>query len=312
MIYSTSITKTITIPKEHTKYVRSWIVQRVMNQNKNCIIVITGGTGSGKTYAAIDLAQTIAKETGANFDPKTNIAFKFSQLIKQTFLEQNTKRGTPFIFEEVGAMGGGANARQWQSKSNVGFSSFMQTARFLNQVLILTTPVFNFLDSHGRKLVHLHISMKNINPQSKQSMAKPYIIQSSDRDGKDYFKFIRVKVPGLPNKIKCKEVRFNLPDQQTLDIYEIMKKKYTDELYKEIMNQNEPKEKKVSEKQLMSYGFAKDIESNKYSEAELSIKWNRTTRTIRRWKKDLKNKEIAKQTPFLDGRSQIQPLFNLT
>ena len=41
-----------------------WIVRRIKEKNKNCIMIINGPTGSGKTFAGLDMALVLAKELG--------------------------------------------------------------------------------------------------------------------------------------------------------------------------------------------------------------------------------------------------------
>lgn len=84
----------------------NWTRKRIL-KSKNIIIIINGSTGSGKSWAAIAYALAVSKMFNTNFTVADNIDFKFSNILKKTQLPQNSKAGTPFIFEEVGAFGGG-------------------------------------------------------------------------------------------------------------------------------------------------------------------------------------------------------------
>jgi len=129
-----------------------WVKWRI-KRNKNCILIINGGTGSGKTYSGATLACDVASMLGTSFTAENNIDFTFKGLLQKMELPQNKKAGTPFLFEEVGAVGGGAASRDWQSKANKFFFSFMQTARHRNQVLIFTCPSFAALEKETRLAV---------------------------------------------------------------------------------------------------------------------------------------------------------------
>lgn len=210
-----------------------WIVRRIVKKNKNCIIIINGATGSGKTYAAMDLAITLANELNTTFSIVDNMDFNFTELLRKTQLPQNSRPGSIFLFEEVGVMGAGSASREWQSKANKFFFSFMQTARHRNQIFIMTCPLFSYLEKGTRSLVHLQITMNGINTQLAESYGKPFINQTNVITGKLYLKYLRFKDQG--SKQKLKKVVFNLPAKEIVDEYEEMKSNYTDKLNKKML-----------------------------------------------------------------------------
>ncbi len=218
-----------------------WIKGRIKS-NKNVIIVINGGTGSGKTYSAISIAKQCAEELETNFSIEGNLEFNFAELLKKMQRPENLKPGTPFVFEEVGAFGGGASAREWQSQANKFFFSFMQTSRHRNQILIMTCPSFSFLELGARTLVHMQMETAGINFRRKIGYLKPYRIQVNKRTGKFYFKFLRVEHEG--RKYKLTKIQCPCPPDSMLAPYEKLKGFYTDALNAEIIaNQEKEKEK---------------------------------------------------------------------
>lgn len=202
---------------------------------------------SGKSYAGLRLGHDIAKELGTSFTIASNVDFSFEGLLKKMNQPQNDKPGTVFLFEEVGAMGGGASFRQWQTKANSFFNSFLQTSRHLRQILILTTPQFTYLDAASRKLVHVQMSTVKIDFKKKICILKPYILQVNDRTGKIYFKFLRYTSSNSSFKLKgygCK-----MPPEELIVAYEVEKRKFTDGLRKSIIqNQDGGKEQKRMKK----------------------------------------------------------------
>ncbi len=291
-----------------------WIEQRI-KKNKNVIIIINGSTGAGKTFAALDLAIKVAEKMETSFSLMSNMDFTFSGLLMKMKMPINIKPGTVFLFEEVGAVGGGASARQWQSKANSFFNSFMQTSRHKNHILIMTTPMFSYLDKGVRELCHLQITMKNINPQSKISTGKPFILQSNPISGKVYFKYLRVKHQGLKRKVK--EITFKLPPTEIVNEYETIKTKYTTKLNKKIMEDLKPKEKKAPyNKKPIDLQKLVEYREKGYTIPEIAIKFKVAESTIKRrltlLKKTMKKPEnepfslgnrgfdvsSAKNTPF--------------
>ena len=218
-----------------------WIKGRI-KANKNVIIVINGGTGSGKTYSAISIAKTCADMLGSNFTVNDNIEFNFPELLKLMQLPQNQKSGTPFIFEEVGAFGGGASAREWQSQANKFFFSFMQTSRHRNQIFIMTCPNFSFLERGARSLVHMQINTNGIDFRRKVAYLKPYCVQINVRTGKFYFKYLRAKYKG--KRIKVSRLEVPCPSDELLIPYEELKSKYTAALNQEMIDQAKKEEEK--------------------------------------------------------------------
>lgn len=217
-----------------------WIKTR-MDRNQNVIIIINGGTGSGKTYGGITLSIDVAEMMGSNFTIKSNMDFNFVELLKKMDLPENQKVGTPFLFEEVGAVGGGAASREWQSQANRFFQSFMQTSRHRNQILIMTCPNFSFLEKGARELVHMQMEMRSINYRKKVSCARPYILQVNRKTGKIYFKYLRFTYK--ENKYKFNNIEFNMPPKDVIDEYEVIKRLYTDKLNKSIIEANKEKVK---------------------------------------------------------------------
>lgn len=210
-----------------------WVKWRIQ-KNKNAIIVINGPTGSGKSYAGLCLGHKLSQELGTNFSIEGNVDFSFSGLLRKSMREENRKAGTVFLFEEVGAVGGGGSSREWQSKANKFFFSFMQTTRHRNQILIFTCPMFTFLDAGARSLVHMQVMMKNIDFRKKVSYARPYVLQVNQRSGKTYFKNIRVVVQGKRRRVGV--YGFSLPPSDMISEYEGMKMCYTDKLNRTILD----------------------------------------------------------------------------
>ena len=220
------------------------IMARVRDKSKNAICVFNGATGSGKTYSALAIAEYMAKELGTNFSVAGNMAFDFGSLLKKTMLDKNKEPCSIFLFEEVGSMGLGAASRQWQSKANLFFSSFLQTTRHRRQILLFTCPLFSNLDVTSRQLCHFGIEMRGINYKHKLGIIKPLKLQTNISTGKIYRKYIRVVKEGVHLKLKTANIKH--PSKQLTADYEKEKLKFTTALNQSIIEATEikPKEKK--------------------------------------------------------------------
>jgi len=244
-----------------------WIKWRI-KKNKNVIIVVNGSTGSGKTFAAATIAENISRMFGVNFSVKTNLDFNFTGLLKKMMLPENEGAGVPYLFEEVGVVGGGASSREWQSKANRLFFSFMQTARHRNQILILTTPHFTFLEKGTRSLVHLQLTTKGIDFGKKVCYLRPYFLQVNPTSGKIYFKFLRYRKEGVRYKLTQLEVAH--PSDKFVKDYEEMKARFTTKLSESIVKEEDNK-KQLTDTQAMVYNLHKEGKNVPQISDELGI-----------------------------------------
>ena len=218
-----------------------WIEWRI-SKNKNCIIIFNGPTGSGKSWAGLSLAEQVAEQMETQFKVSTNVSFNFIELLKKTKLPGNDKPGTVFLMEEVGSVGSGGSAKEWMSKANAFFNSFMQTTRHRNQILIMTCPSFSNLDASSRRLVHCQIEMTGIDFNKNRSMCKPYVLQINSRSGKIYFKYLRFSTVNGRGKLKILSLK--KPDQRLINNYEVVKSKFTTQLNQFIIDATENRSKK--------------------------------------------------------------------
>ena len=88
---------------------------RLHNRNQNWLAIICGEPGSGKSYAALSIAEKIGGNITVVFSPK-----QFMEAVNSGDL----KKGDTLIFDEAGV---GLAARDWNSKLNKLLGSVLQT-----------------------------------------------------------------------------------------------------------------------------------------------------------------------------------------
>lgn len=216
--------------------VLKWVKWRIAN-NKNCIIVINGPTGSSKSYDALTLGHQISEMLGTNFTVDQNVSFSFVDMLKKSRLDVNKKPGTCFMFEEVGAFGGGASSREWQSKANKFFFSFMQTTRHRRQILIFTCPQFDFLEKGARSLVHMHMTTAGIDFSRRIAYARVKVLQTNSITGKVYWKNLRFKDTRGSRKMKYLAIPH--PPMELVQQYEVVKTAFTDKMQQTIIDETD-------------------------------------------------------------------------
>lgn len=257
---------------------------------------------SGKTYTCISLAQDVAKANGSHFTIEDNLAFNFTDLLKKMEKPENRAPGTVFIFEEVGSVGGGASAREWQSKANKFFFSFMQTSRHRNQIVLMNCPNFSFLEYGARSLVHMQIEMERIDFNSKTAYGRPYIIQVNSRTGKFYFKYPRIVLNG--RKSKLTKIKVHHPGMDIAKVYEAEKYKFTTALNKsmagEEVEQEHQKDRyhKVNNEKLIEF-IEKGIKTT-----DIAKYFGVTDVTVRNYKRKLKEENLLNDNEPLFGKCE--------
>jgi hypothetical protein len=246
---------------------------RCINKNKNFIAVFLGATGSGKTYAGLDFAIGVAKKCDTPFTIKDNVAFTFVEMLKKMELPQNQKAGSVFLLEEVGSVGSGASSNQWQSKANAFFSSFVQTSRHRNQILLMTTPNFSLLMKQGRELIHCQIIMEEVNKKNKTSIGRVKMVQVNPSDGKIYLKYLRtISEDGAVERNESS--LFHLPPEEILTEYEEAKLKFTTALNKMIMAKLTEQEKPKKNRGSIDESKLKELHTKGLSQGDIAKYFN--------------------------------------
>ena len=195
------------------------IDRRINKENKNWMAMVCGETGSGKSYSAMKIAESIDEEF--NVDRIVFTAENFMKLLNSGTLH----RGNMVIWDEAGV---GMAAREWYSLSNKVISYTLQTFRRENLGVLFTTPTFDFVDSQARKLFHAFLETMRINKEKRYVKVKYLIVQNNPREGKPYYKYPREIINGRRTKI----TGFNVgkPSVKLVHAYEKKKKEFTDKL----------------------------------------------------------------------------------
>jgi hypothetical protein len=223
----------------------NWLKWRI-NQNKNNLIIVCGETGSGKTFRALSIAEKIKPD----FDPATYVVFKsrdFFNLLNQGKL----KKGDVIIWEEGGVE---ASNRSWYSVQNKLINFAFQTMRHRNFTLIMTVPALHFIDSALQKLFHMYIECKYVDEKLDACRCKVMRMEYNSRYDKLYFKYFRLTNPITKQKFIANNVWINKPTQKVIDVYEPMKKAFTDKLYLE----SEQELNKIDAYSKKDWGASKD------------------------------------------------------
>ncbi len=184
----------------------------MINQNKNLLAVIVGATGSGKSYAALRLAELT--DPGFDIDRVVFNAIDFMRLIDKIDREK-LPAGSCIVWDEAGVELG---SRDFMTKSNRAISKFLQTFRKMNLGCFFTLPAFNMLDSQARKLAHFKLEPVSIDKDKRKCSVKVFNLDVNATTGKEYHKYPRLSKKG--GNYKLKRVNVKLPTVKLRHRYE--------------------------------------------------------------------------------------------
>ncbi len=266
--------KTLIIP---TKVKQSYWIQYIksrIRRKKNFLCLISGPTGSGKSWTAL----SIASKLDENFGPH-RIVFGFENMMKLINEgEKELKAGSVIMWDEFQIDAGN---RSWQSLTNKLLNSLLSTFRHKNLILLITSPYADFIDSHSRKLLHAEFEITNIDFENKKTRMKPLAIQYNSRFRKFFYKYLRVKTERGIAPVKSWKV--DKPPQWLVDDYERMKNEFTTDLNKSIEKQlEEMKGKKTQERKPLTVlqETAMKLMSKYENSSKVSEEMGLTVRTV--------------------------------
>jgi len=216
------------LDKKKKSVIVDYVLNRVVNLNKNFLMIFVGETGSGKSYSALRFAETL--------DPTFDIsrvcfrAIDFMHLINEIVYEkQISKKGMVVMWDEFGVE---HNAREFMSITNRVINYFFQTCRHLNLIFLMTVPVLSMIDVNTRKLSHAVAETVKIDFKKNKIRLKMKMTNTNALTGDIWFQYLRKKIG---NKIaKTKYLQFGLPSEKLREDYEKKKTDFTKQLNKSI------------------------------------------------------------------------------
>lgn len=213
---------------------------RMFKRNQNWIAVIVGPTGSGKTYAALTISDEMMEE---KHDPLIHEVFSIEEFIVN-LNNGKFKKGDIVVFEEAGV---NISSKNWQSKANKNINFILQTCRHRNFGIIFTLPMYKFLDSATRSLIHTAFVTDKIDYNKELAYLKVYDFKVDALRGKEpYTIFPKFWINGV--LVTMRRIAVKMPREPILSVYEARKKEFTDKLNEEIEDQLMAEKKEKEEK----------------------------------------------------------------
>jgi hypothetical protein len=214
-----------------------YIGERVLNNNKNFLCALTGGTGEGKSWGALSIAEIYSKMFNIEFKPENHIIHSLKQaleLITMKNVEQKVRYGSLLVFEELQVEG---NTRNWYTEGNKALNRVISTFRDQRLIVLFTTPVLNFIDKHSRLLFHGEFEVLGFNRITKITTIKPrFLYPKKNAFSNDEFYrkclLVKYKVEGKERYDGYKLTEWEIPkaSDDILIPYERIKKAFNEKL----------------------------------------------------------------------------------
>jgi len=215
----------------------SRVRMRLLKNNQNWLAIICGGTGSGKSYSALSIADTICPR---GITVRRNVVFNSTQFLRKLVDKNQLQKGDIIIFDEAGV---GMSSREWYSVQNKLLGSVLQTFRNMNVGVIFTTPNLSFIDVQARKLFHNYFETVYLDYEEELAYLKCRDIQHNSLFDKTYYKKPRFNNEGLTT---CMDfIAIPKPREALIKEYEEVKNEYTEELNLNALNELTGKNKPV-------------------------------------------------------------------
>ena len=166
------------------------LIQGRVHTENNCLLIVEGETGSGKSAEALNLAQ--------HFDPyfsSKRIAFTGKEFLD--LLPYVPHKGW-IVLDEVGVS---LSHRQWQSELNFQVMQVIQSFRFKLINVIFTVPSASYIDKVAREMCHYLLRMQ------KRGQASVYRIVKSPFEGRTFTPFIGTVHSEMPTQMLWKEFK---------------------------------------------------------------------------------------------------------
>ena len=221
----------------------TYILNRV-NDGKNALGLTFGGTGSGKSWVDLRIAELLCVMQGRTFDTSSRVIFGLN-----SFLDYTNKKDLPpgdvSIPEELGVNMG---SRKWQK--NIDYSELLQTFRNLQTICLFNAPFKVMIDKHARLLAHFQIEM--LGREGIMNVTKFFILQhnpAAQTESKTtYKKYLRIPKEnqwGFRSKTPIKKVFWYKPSEEVLSVYIPMQDKFKEMVRKNMRKKSKDEEETV-------------------------------------------------------------------
>jgi len=228
----------LVVKKEGESSWTTYLKRETMVRNNSINLIVTGKTGSGKSWSVLSQCCKI----DLDFDVNEQCFFHPKKLLRY-FASGKIVKGKPFIFDEAGVK---SSAQEWWSDVNKGLSAFFQTSRSSNPICCLTVPYIDMVSKGVRTLMNCHWRAVGYSKREGKSHVLPYVMEYNGEMSKFYRKRLLYRYNGRTHR--CSMLKLSKPPTNKVRIYEKMKEEMKTKLYEQLADKMEAYERKESAK----------------------------------------------------------------
>lgn len=208
------------------------IKDRIFKMNKNSLIIVCGETGSGKSYAALRMAEII--DPTFNIDRCVFDTESFLAKMKDGLDHNTLQKGSAVVYDEMGIS---HSNRNFYDSINKALNFVFQGFRRENLVVFMTVPKMKFVDSQIRDLIHYVVVPKTIDDERNLVWCVPYVVKQNPlmMNKVSDFYYMKPTIAGTSIDGTQEMDRFGLglPSVELKNAYEQKKKEFMFNLYEE-------------------------------------------------------------------------------
>lgn len=209
--------------KNNPIYSQTWT--DIYEKDLDALIAVCGRRGHCKSGCALTFGEQfdLAYDGTTRFS-EDNVFFKATEFMDA--MREKHPAGTVFVWDEIGVEN---DSRSWYTVKNKFMKYVMETNRYKNYVVLVTTPTLKSMDIATQRLLSGYIQMYGKVGDGKQAKGKFEFVETNPKTGKPYFKKPRYLLGGRLTILD--EFVIPKPSPGLEEKYKAKKKNYTDNLY---------------------------------------------------------------------------------
>lgn len=186
----------------------AYIIKRIYQPEpeENCVMMINGSQGSGKSYSAIELGYL----TDDGFDVDS-ICFNLRE-----FKHRIDEGRKTIVLDDLESF---AHSRESMTKMNRWLSKTFDMIRFKRNFIIMTAPAFESVEKTLRERTHLQGITKGINPSNKTTILRTFFLDVNPISG-DLYRHLPIYFDETRRfYTKIQDIRIREPPQGLIKAY---------------------------------------------------------------------------------------------
>lgn len=216
-----------------TKYIRDQI-----EHENNCVMIITGNTGSGKTMSCLGLASgLVAEDFPVDYIAQSMI--RIQEIMLEALDNPEKFYGKVIIYEEPQTE---ITNKRSMSNEAVSFTNMLSTFRDLRCIFIMTTPRLHQITKDSLQYIDFWLETQYIDREHNLCHLKIKYADFNELTQKTYWKYPEVSYEGVIYRFDRLAVK--LPPKKLADYYKEAKREFQRSLFRKDLEKNKRKRDK--------------------------------------------------------------------